>query len=147
MIILILVFIRRRERRRHPTFTEARVVSGLDPESFDSDFRIAPYEFSKSYNEVKAPPYANFTSSEYADDRKESFRFPDFDEPAPTLRFVPLTDRQMELEERIHEWQSKLIGADYPTMRNVKAKIESLKQLQGSDWAREVTDEVPPGLL
>jgi len=100
----------------------------------------------EAYGDWKVP-FPNFETGR-ADEGK-SYGFPIDEDQYPTLRFVPLTNRQMELEERILEWQSKLIGAriDDPAAQTVRDKIESLKQLQASDWAREVTDEVPPGLL
>ncbi len=141
LVVITFVFlIVRLRQRKGLTSTQARTIRNLGPlQSEGGNFQITPYDYAiqEPYNEkARLPSF----------ERIEAFRFPDVD--MPTLHFVPLTDRQIELEERIHEWQSKLIDADDAhTVRSVRAKIESLKQLQGSPWAREMTDEVPLALV
>lgn len=139
VIALVFLIVRLRQKKRS-AFPQTRTIRNLGPlQSERGNFQITPYEYASQepYNEkARAPSF----------ERIEAFRFPDVD--MPTLHFVPLTDRQIELEERIHEWQSKLVdGDDAHTVRSVRAKIESLKQLQGSPWAREMTDEVPLALV
>ncbi|KAJ7583493.1 hypothetical protein C8J56DRAFT_1055253 [Mycena floridula] len=81
----------------------------------------------------------------------EKFRFPSVvagsEVSVPTLRFAPLTDRQMDIQERIHDQESRMVFMrDEREIETSKVEIEALKRLQASDWALGLTDEVPPGL-
>jgi len=83
--------------------------------------------------------------------REKSFRFPSIisssDVAVPTLHFAPLTDRQMDIQEQIFEWESKIVFLrDEKEIEGARANVETLKRLQGSDWALGLTDEIPHGL-
>jgi hypothetical protein len=73
-------------------------------------------------------------------------------------RLKPLTDRQMDLEDRIYKLQSELINIRRDSMASsdsvvadlkvwkLKAQIDHLKGLKDSSWALGWTDDVPAGL-
>lgn len=81
----------------------------------------------------------------YDNDMKKSYHFPSVSEPP---QFLPLTDRQMQLQERIHELQAKLINLNSGDgeWKRIEERLATLKALQTGEWAREVTDVAPPEL-
>lgn len=81
----------------------------------------------------------------YDNDMKKSYYFPSISEPP---QFFPLTDRQMQLHERIQELHSKMINlkSENEEWRQIEEKIATLKALQTGEWSREVTDVMPGGL-
>lgn len=102
--------------------------------------------------QIKSPmSESDFIPYGYDSDGMKSFRFPSITGPATMLHFTPLTDRQMELQERVYDLQSKLIhlmdGGDVVEYQELKRKIERLKDLERSDWALGKTDEAPPDLI
>jgi len=71
---------------------------------------------------------------------------------------APRTDRQMELEERIHDLQAQMISLSDGTsgtsvdsqdseIQGLKSKIKQLEELQSSDWALERSNQRPDDLL
>ncbi|KAF5379252.1 hypothetical protein D9757_010685 [Collybiopsis confluens] len=76
-------------------------------------------------------------------------------------RLSPRTDRQMDLEQRIHDLKAQLISLSDDsaqggestdshasrTLFDIRAKIRRLEGLEHSQWAMELTDEVPTDFL
>ncbi|KIK53881.1 hypothetical protein GYMLUDRAFT_264940 [Collybiopsis luxurians FD-317 M1] len=74
-------------------------------------------------------------------------------------QFPSRTDRQMELELKIHDLKAQLISlsdgltgsestnSQHFQIHDIKNKIRRLEDLEFSDWAMELTDEVPKDFL
>jgi hypothetical protein len=112
-----------------------------------------PNDPNLSHAPITSSASANLRPS-YHDGASESFTHTE--SSISRIRFTPLTERQMDLQDRLFDVQKQVIDLHTvdimsphekdPRIRRLRDDIERLTELMKSDWAQGLTDKRPAQL-